>query len=159
MYLKNIPPTDSEFIKKLSSYNLTHKEFKTVKQILTMPTKSWVLAWKQILHDLWIVNWLWPAYFPKLLRSFLGWLLFDIDWFFHDLGILLARDKFDVLEADRGVKKYGFKSIYKKTIEREDKFELFPILLDFFILVPLKSLVVYIVYWLLRIWSRFSTNF
>ena len=103
--------------------------------------------------------WAWPAYFPKIVRSFLWWLLSDIDRYFHDLGVLLAKDSKDLLEADRGVKKYGFESIDKVTEQREETFNTWLILYDYIIAWPIKFVVVYLVYWILRLWSRFSTNY
>lgn len=128
-----------EWNKLYDRYDLTHLEKREVRQILTMPTKEGVKLWKDRLIKLWLVNWLWPWWFPAGVRTFFTEAFPYLDFFYHDIAYLIAINKEDRKKADIGWLKYA-------KIEIGSKYS------------P-KLLVAYIWYCLLRVGGRFSTNY
>lgn len=86
---------------------LSEEEKMEVKQILTLESKEWIDACKDRLFELWIVNWIWPYWLPRIVRSWITWVFPYMDWFWHDIGYLLADTPWDRLDSDLWFLKYS----------------------------------------------------
>lgn len=159
MYIKKIEKwCDKEWGKFFSYFPLLSSEERLeVKQILTLPEKSWIEANFERLEELWILNGIWPFWFPNKLREFITWLFPYFRYEHHDLAGCIWGTEADRKESDKGMLKYTTLSIQEKTIERIATWNSLLIWYNLFISVPFKYFVAFVFYILVRIFGRFGS--
>jgi len=159
MYIKNLEKyTADDWQNFFEKHNITYPWIKTeMKKVLTLSKKHIERRFK-FLENWWILNGIWPKFFPQWLVNAITYLFPYVKWEMHDLGLEFAENEKDRLKADRGLFKYTMVSIHQKTLERLKKGGFILLSYDF-IAIFFKNFIAYLFYILVRIFWRFSINY
>ena len=160
------------YIKQLQSW--THKDWQQfiqdkhienaeeVMQILT-GDKNLIESNFNTLTKAWIINGIWPWYFPASFRYIITLLFPEVRYEFHDIMYAIWWTEIDRLEADNWLLKYSLKWLYK-TIENIDKnisnnFIKILALAIYFLSLIISVPTIIICYVIVRAFGRFSFRY
>ena len=113
MYIKNIENwNENDWWYFFMQFTYLNKEKqKEVKQILTLPDKSAIEQHFDKLEEYWIINWIWPWYFIKIMRNIISWLFKGVRYEWHDIMYSIWGNEKDRLKADYWLLKYSIQTI------------------------------------------------
>lgn len=132
-------------------YHLIETEIK----IILRGNKEEIEANFDYLEELWILNGIWPFWFPMNVRALITWICpyFRYEW--HDLMWAIWGTEYDRKTSDLGMIKYSFMSILSDIIIAIDSRNTLKILYKCFFSLVIRSSIVTMFYILVRIFGRF----
>lgn len=158
MYIKKLESWDDEkWSKYFKNFSIEEHDQPFIRQILTM-SKEGIESNFEHLKVYWIINWIWPSYFPAFLINFITWLLPFVKFEWHDIMVWLAENELEIINADIGIKKYSQISVAETSLVRLVKMKPLLSIYDTLLASPIKWLIVYFLYVLVRAWSKYSIN-
>lgn len=111
MYIKRIQNWDDttweRYFEQYWIVAIWKKEY--LREILSRETKEDIELDFNFLGYVWIINWIWPWFFPNWLRKLLAKLFPFVRFEWHDIEYWIFWDEEDRQNADFGVWKYSMK--------------------------------------------------
>lgn len=112
MYIKQLHQWNTlnwKIFYKSLKIRLSAKDKSLIKEILTHPNKDYIENNFNILEKYWIINWIWPWYFPRHARRILTYLFKYVRYEWHDIMSSIWWTEKDRKRADLWLFYYSFK--------------------------------------------------
>lgn len=145
------------FFSQFPSLVLTEEIVKEDIKIILRGEKEMIEANFDYLEELWILNGIWPFWFPMNIRAFITWICpyFRYEW--HDLWYSVANNSEERKDFDLWMVKYSFMSILNDIVIAIDSRNTFKIIYKCFFSLVIRSSIVTMFYILVRIFGRFGS--